>query len=94
MPWSIFNFLEDLEYLAQGRLMKLFTTALQGFAEFDGGVLHMVMRVGGTADEKKMLTSSQALMPVLIVQPDAEKSHDATIILILLIRHLVAPASA
>jgi hypothetical protein len=71
--------------------MKLFAAAPEGFAELDGGILHVFMRLGRTADEKEMLVPSQALVPILIIQPQAEKSHDATLVLILLFRHRACP---
>src|SRR5207245_4119106 len=81
------DFLKDLEYLLQLRLMKLFAQALQSLAEPDAGALHLSMRFGRTADEKEMLVLSQSLVPIRIVQSHAQKTHDATIVLVLLVRH-------
>src|SRR5439155_17447171 len=66
---------------------KLFAKALQSLAKPDGGVLHLFMRLGRTADEKEMLVPSQSLVPILIVQSHAQKTHDATIVLVLFVRH-------
>ena len=84
---SVFNFPKDLKDLLHGGLLKLFAAALQRFGEFDGGILHPLVRLVGTTNEKKMLAAREPLVSVLVVQPKAEETHHATVIPILVLRH-------
>jgi hypothetical protein len=88
---SLVSFIEDFDNLLDRCVLELLAAELKGRGESDGGILHALVRLLGTANEKEMITSGEALVSVLIVQPHTEETHDATLGPISVICHCASP---
>jgi len=66
---------QQLHHLLRGQLRQRLAALFQRLVEANGHVLHLLVRLLGAADQDKVFGARQALVAVLVVQPDADKSQ-------------------
>ena len=85
------GFMEDFKDFLGRRLFQRFSPAAKILVEANGGILHAFVCFLGAADEKEVLAVRQPPMPILVIQPQANKAHDLSIFSAVLAWHRVAP---
>jgi len=75
------GFAQKLDDFFDRKLLKGLAATIEGLVKLDGGVLHMLVSVLGTTDQKEMLRPRDPMLSIA-VETDAEKSDDLTFVLL------------
>jgi hypothetical protein len=72
--------MEDSDNFLHWRLFESLAPAAQNLREFDGRILHPLVSFLRASHEQKMFTLRQALVTIFVIEAEANKAHDATIL--------------
>ena len=73
---AIGRILKEFHNLRNGCVLKSFTAILQRFGKANGDILHLGVRFLGTAHEHHFFGAREALVAILVIQTDAEQTHN------------------
>jgi hypothetical protein len=77
---------QKLDDFFDRKLLKGLAATIEGLVKLDRGVLHVLVGVFRTPDQKEVLRSGDPLLSVA-VETNAEKSNDLTFVLLRFGRH-------
>jgi hypothetical protein len=71
--------MEQVNNLIEIGILKPFAAVVQAPGEMDGGILHPFMRILRAADQKEILAAGDAVIIILIIKTDPQKSDQAAL---------------
>src|SRR6266542_1843464 len=75
-PSVVQGLAQKVDRLLRLGFLQSLAALLELLVEVDGGVLHLLVRLGGAADQEEVLVVRQATVSVLAVQADADETED------------------
>jgi hypothetical protein len=76
-------FVEQVNDFFQFNILKGFATLVQDFGKMNGCILHPLMRIQGTAQQKEIFAPGNAMISILVVETHPQKTDQLTFFLIL-----------
>jgi len=82
-------FLHQFDHDPDGGFFERLAAAAERVFEFERSILHALVRLGGSADEEKVLGPGESLVSVLIIEPHAKETDHATFVATAILGHRV-----